>query len=87
MFFYSDHGGMLAGTKRYLNMPGTRVPMIVRFGRDSVYGYTVQANWRAWRDHFETGRTDAIQSRSFQPKPILELSEPGRSGRFPAHHP
>jgi len=165
VFFYSDHGGMLAGTKRYLNMPGTHVPMIVRFpekwqhlaphppggveprvvsfvdlpktmlslagidppplmqgrillgpaaepaptttllyrdrmserydfsrglvdgrhffvrhfmphrppGRDTVYGYAVQENWRAWRDHFEAGRTDVIQSRFFQPKPVLEL--------------
>jgi arylsulfatase A-like enzyme len=165
VIFHSDHGGMLAGTKRYLNMPGTRVPMIVRFptkwqhlaphppgsvesrvvsfvdlpktllslvgieppalmqgciflgphaepapavtplyrdrmserydfcrgvvdgrhffvrnfmphrppGRCSVYGYDVQANWRAWREHFEAGKTDAIQSRFFQPKPVLEL--------------
>lgn len=163
--FYSDHGGMLAGTKRYLNMPGTHVPLIVRFpekwqhlaaqppgsvdqrlvsfvdlpktmlslagieppalmqgaiflgpdaepappivalyrdrmserydfsrgvvdgrfffarhfmphrppGRDTVYGFQVQENWRAWRDHFEAGKTDAVQSRFFQPKPVMEF--------------
>ena len=165
VFFYADHGGMLAGTKRYLNMPGTRVPLIVRFprkwqhlaprppgsvedrvvsfvdfpktvlslagiqppplmqgriflgpdlepplpmvplyryrmaerydlcrglvdgrhffvrnfmphrppGRDSTYGYMVQANWRAWREHYEAGKCDAVQSRFFQPKPQVEL--------------
>ncbi len=165
VFFYADHGGMLAGTKRYLNMPGTQVPLIVRFperwqhlsphppgsvservvsfvdfpktvlslagiepparmqgriflgpdtepplpmtplyrdrmaerydfcrglvdgrhffvrnfmphrppGRDSTYGYTVQANWRAWREHYEAGKCDPIQSRFFQPQPTIEL--------------
>ncbi len=163
--FYSDHGGMLAGTKRFLNMPGTQVAMIVRFpekwrhlsphapggveeqvvsfvdlpktmlslagieppplmqgriflgpgaepppattllyrdrmserydfsrglvdgrhffvrnfmphrppGRCTVYGYGVQENWRAWRDHFEAGETDEVQSRFFRPKPVVEL--------------
>lgn len=164
VLFYSDHGGMLAGTKRFLNMPGTQVPMIVRFpekwrhlathpagsveprvvsfvdlpktmlslagieppplmqgriflgpgieppavtplyrdrmserydfcralvdgrhffvrnfmphrppGRCTVYGYDVQENWRAWRDHFEAGKTDEVQSRFFRPKPVVEL--------------
>lgn len=163
--FYSDHGGMLAGTKRYLTVPGTRVAMIARFpetwrhlathspgaiesdvvsfvdlpktmlslagieppplmqgriflglgresppamtpvyrdrmserydmsrglvdgrhffvrnfmphrppGRCTVYGYNVQENWRAWRDHFEAGKTDEVQSRFFRPKPVVEL--------------
>ncbi len=163
--FYADHGGMLAGTKRFLNMPGTHVPMIVRFpekwrhlaphlpggveprvvsfvdlpktmlslagieppalmqgriflgpgaepppamtplyrdrmserydfsralvdgrhffvrnfmphrppGRCTVYGYNVQENWRAWRGHFEAGKTDEVQSRFFRPKPVVEL--------------
>ncbi len=31
VFFYSDHGGMLAGAKRYNYNRGTRVPLIVRF--------------------------------------------------------
>ena len=165
VFFYADHGGMLAGTKRYLNMPGTQVPLIVRFperwqhlaphppgsvedrvvsfvdfpktvlslagieppprmqgriflgpdiepplpmtplyrdrmaerydfcrglvdgrhffvrnfmphrppGRDSTYGYRVQANWRAWREHYEAGKCDEVQSRFFQPKPTIEM--------------
>lgn len=165
VFFYSDHGGMLAGTKRYLTQPGTQVPLIVYLpekwqhlspyppgsvvdrvvsfvdlpatilslagieppelmhgraflgphaepapariplyrdrmserydmsrglldgqylfvrnfmphrppGRDTIYGYTVQANWRAWRDHFEAGLTNEVQSRFFQPKPLVEL--------------
>jgi hypothetical protein len=42
-------------------------------GRCSVYGYDVQANWRAWREHFEAGKTDELQSRFFQPKAVLEL--------------
>ncbi len=163
--FYSDHGGMLAGTKRFLNVPGTRVAMIVHIpekwkhlaphpagrveqevvsfvdlpktmlslagldppplmqgriflgpdvepppattllyrdrmaerydfarglvdgrhffvrnfmphrppGRCSVYGYTVQENWRAWREHFEAGKTNEVQSRFFQPKPVIEM--------------
>jgi N-sulfoglucosamine sulfohydrolase len=42
-------------------------------GRCSVYGYDVQENWRAWRDHFEAGKTDEVQSRFFQPKSVMEL--------------
>jgi arylsulfatase A-like enzyme len=165
IFFCSDHGGMLARSKRYLYPVGTRVPLIVMFpekwqhlaplppggtsdrlvsfvdfpktflslagaevpalmqgriflgnnvepapttvhffrdrmgerpdfsravtdgryflvrnfmphrppGRDSRYGNSVQANWNAWENHFEQGLCDPIQSRFYQPKPVLEL--------------
>jgi N-sulfoglucosamine sulfohydrolase len=36
-------------------------------GRDSRYGFTVQANWRAWEDSTE-GKCNEIQSQFFQPK-------------------
>jgi len=42
-------------------------------GRDARYGFTVQANWRAWERHYEEGRCDAVQSQFFQPKPVVEL--------------
>jgi len=165
VFFYSDHGGMLARSKRYIYNVGTRVPLIVRFpkkwqhlapaapgsvvdrlvsfvdfpktvlslcgapvpelmqgriflgpqtepapeyvhffrdrmaerydfsravsdgrwyyirnfmphrprGRDSRYGYQVQANWRAWEAHFAAGRCNAIQSQFYEPKPAAQF--------------
>jgi N-sulfoglucosamine sulfohydrolase len=42
-------------------------------GRDTRYGNSVQANWRAWEEYHAQGKTDAIQSQFFQPKPALEL--------------
>lgn len=42
-------------------------------GRDSRYGYDVQANWGAWEAHYAAGKCDAIQSQFFQPKPPVEL--------------
>ncbi|MDN3690498.1 sulfatase-like hydrolase/transferase [Cyclobacterium jeungdonense] len=38
-------------------------------GRDSRYGYQVQANWRAYEAAYEEGKTDAIQSQFYLPKP------------------
>ena len=165
VFFYSDHGGQLARSKRYIYNVGTQVPLLARFpekwqhlapsgpgsvnqrlvsfvdlpktvlslaglsppermqgrvflgphaesppegvflyrdrmgerydfsravtdgrwyyirnfmphrprGRDSRYGFTVQANWKAWEQHYESGQCDAIQSQFFQPKPAVEL--------------
>jgi N-sulfoglucosamine sulfohydrolase len=165
VFFYSDHGGQLARSKRYIYNVGTQVPLIVRIpqkwrhlaaagpggtsdrlvcfadlpktvlslagipvpdlmqgsiflgpatepapetvhfyrdrmaeaddfcravtdgrytcvrnfmphrpqGRDSRYGYTVQANWRAWEIHYEAGLCDPLQSQFYQPKPVVEL--------------
>ena len=29
VFFFSDHGGMLAGTKRFIHASGTRVPLLI----------------------------------------------------------
>ncbi len=165
VFFYSDHGGMLARSKRYIYNVGTQVPLIVRFpekwqhlapagpgsavdrlvsfvdfpktvlslcgarvpeivqgrvflgpqtepvpeyvhfyrdrmgerydfsravtdgrwyyirnfmphrprGRDSRYGYQVQANWRAWEAHYAAGRCNATQSQFYEPKPTVQL--------------
>jgi len=42
-------------------------------GRDSRYGFNVQANWRAWERHYDTGRCDPIQSQFFLPKPPVEF--------------
>jgi N-sulfoglucosamine sulfohydrolase len=42
-------------------------------GRDSRYGFSVQANWNAWEQHFDAGRCDEIQSQFFQPKAPIEL--------------
>jgi arylsulfatase A-like enzyme len=42
-------------------------------GRDSRYGFTVQANWRVWEEYFETGKCNNIQSQFFQPKSSVEL--------------
>ncbi|WP_439481253.1 sulfatase family protein [Cyclobacterium plantarum] len=38
-------------------------------GRDSRYGYQVQANWRAYEAAYEAGNTNEIQSQFYQPKP------------------
>jgi arylsulfatase A-like enzyme len=165
VFFYSDHGGMLARSKRYIYNVGTQVPMIVYLpekwrhlskkppgsaddrlvsfvdlartvlsvagleapaimqgtaflgkakgkapehvyffrdrmserydfsravtdghyyfirnffphrppGRDSRYGFNVQANWRAWEEAYDRGECNDIQSQFFQPKATVEL--------------
>lgn len=165
VFFYSDHGGMLCRSKRYIYNVGTQVPLIVSFpkkwqhlapalpgqasdrlvsfidlpktvlslagtevpeqmqgriflgtgkesapesvhffrdrmadqydfsravtdgryyyiqnfmphrprGRDTRYGFTVQANWRAWESHYEAGKCDPIQSQFFKPKSAVEF--------------
>ena len=165
VFFYSDHGGMLSRSKRFLYNGGTHVPFIVRVpkkwqhlapappgsvtdrlvnfidmpktvismaglpvpelmqgniflgtdaappaktvhffrdrmserpdfsravtdgrwyfirnfmphrprGRCTRYGPTVQANWRAWEQHYDAGLCGPIQSQFFLPKPPVEL--------------
>ncbi|MCC5931402.1 MAG: sulfatase-like hydrolase/transferase [Cyclobacteriaceae bacterium] len=42
-------------------------------GRDSRYGFSVQANWNAWEQHFDAGLCDEIQSQFFKPKAPIEL--------------
>lgn len=42
-------------------------------GRDSRYGFTVQANWRAWEEQYAARKCNDIQSQFFQPKPPVEL--------------
>ncbi|MEQ9289507.1 MAG: sulfatase-like hydrolase/transferase [Cyclobacteriaceae bacterium] len=37
------------------------------------FPYTVQANWRAFEQHFRDGQCDEIQSRFFSSKPTLQL--------------
>jgi len=165
VFFYSDHGGQLARSKRYIYNVGTQVPLIVHLpkkwahlskikpgntedelvsfvdfaqtvisiagceipeemqgrvflgkekedspeyvhfyrdrmdgrydfcravtngkyyyirnfmphrprGRSTRYGYRVQANWRAWEKHFDSGKCNEIQSQFYQPKPVIQL--------------
>ena len=165
IFFYSDHGGQLARSKRFIYNVGTQVPLIVRVpkkwqhlapskpgatsdrlvsfidfpktalslagldvpeamqgtvflgpeaektpasvhffrdrmasrnafsravtdgryyyirnfmphrprGRDSYYGYTVQANWRAWRAHYEAGGCNAIQAQFYEKMPSIQF--------------
>jgi N-sulfoglucosamine sulfohydrolase len=165
VFFYGDHGGQLARSKRFIYNAGTHVPLIIRFpekwrhlatagpgsavdhlvsfvdfpktvlsicdlpvpdlmqgsiflgpsrqsnpprvhfyrdrmgertdfsraitdgrwyliqnfmphrprGRDSRYGYQVQANWGAWQRHYDAGQCNAIQSQFFEPKPVVQL--------------
>ncbi len=166
VFFYSDHGGMLSRSKRYLYNVGTQVPFIVHIpkkwqhlvpgyksgttednlvsfvdfpktilsladlpipekmqgkvflgkkkdavskyvhfyrdrmserydfnraitdgeyyfiqnfvphrprGKSTRYGYSVQKNWVANETSFESGKSNAIQSQFYLPKPIIEL--------------
>jgi len=42
-------------------------------GRDTRYGFQVQANWRAWEEYYEKGRCNEIQSQFFKPKESFEL--------------
>lgn len=42
-------------------------------GRDTRYGFQVQANWRAWEDCYEKGGCNEIQSQFFKPKASFEL--------------
>jgi hypothetical protein len=42
-------------------------------GRDITYGFEVQANWRVWREHYDAGLCNDIQSQFFQPKPVIEF--------------
>ncbi len=47
-------------------------------GRSARYGYTVQANWRAWEKYFEAGKCDDIQSQFYRPKPVVALFNTGK---------
>ncbi|WP_162340727.1 sulfatase family protein [Cyclobacterium salsum] len=42
-------------------------------GRDSRYGYQVQANWRAYETAYEAGNTNEIQSQFYEPKPLEQF--------------
>lgn len=42
-------------------------------GRSTRYGYKVQQNWRANEASFEAGKSNAIQSQFYLPKPTKEL--------------
>lgn len=37
VFYYSDHAGVLPRSKRYLYQTGTRVPLLVRFGKNFAH--------------------------------------------------
>ncbi|MEE9462570.1 MAG: sulfatase-like hydrolase/transferase [Bacteroidales bacterium] len=63
VFFYSDHGGMLARSKRYLYNVGTQVPLIVRFPE----------RWH----HLAPGRSGSTEDRLVSfidfPKTVLSI--------------
>lgn len=65
VFFYSDHGGQLSRSKRYIYNGGTRVPFIVR----------VPKKWR----HLAPGRPGSVNDEIVQfvdfPKTILALAQ------------
>lgn len=42
-------------------------------GRDSRYGYQVQANWRAYESAYGEGKTNEIQSQFYKPKPMEQF--------------
>lgn len=42
-------------------------------GRDSRYGYQMQANWRAYETAYEAGNTNEIQSQFYEPKPLEQF--------------
>ncbi len=42
-------------------------------GRDTRYGFEVQANWGAWERYYAEGKCDAVQSQFFHPKPVEEF--------------
>lgn len=42
-------------------------------GRDSRYGYTVQANWSAWEEYYNSEKCNEIQAQFYRPKPLLQL--------------
>ncbi len=42
-------------------------------GRDTRYGFQVQANWQAWEDYYEKGKCNEIQSQFFKSKASFEL--------------
>ncbi|WP_163378944.1 hypothetical protein [Cyclobacterium sp. SYSU L10401] len=46
-------------------------------GRDSWYGYQVQANWRAYEAAYEAGNTNEIQSLFYEPKPLEQFFDTG----------
>jgi hypothetical protein len=46
-------------------------------GRDTRYGFTVQANWTAWERYYDAGLCDPVQSQFFQPKTALQLFDTG----------
>jgi arylsulfatase A-like enzyme len=48
------------------------------WGRDSLYGLEVQANWGAWARHYAAGRCDPVQSQFYQAKPVVEFFDTQR---------
>lgn len=42
-------------------------------GRDTRYGYEVQANWKAWEEHYTEGLCNEIQSQFYKQKPVVEF--------------
>ncbi len=42
-------------------------------GLEAGYPYQVQSNWSAWREAYENGQCNEIQSRFFRPPPAVQL--------------
>jgi N-sulfoglucosamine sulfohydrolase len=64
VFFFSDHGGMLAGSKRYIRNGGLHVPLIVCFPE----------KWKHLAPAGTGGTTDRLVSFVDFPKTVLALA-------------
>jgi arylsulfatase A-like enzyme len=64
VFFYADHGGMLARSKRYIYNVGTQVPLIIRFPE----------KWRHLAPAQAGGSCDRLVSFVDFPKTVLSLA-------------
>lgn len=64
VFFYSDHGGQLARSKRFIYNVGTQVPLIVRFPE----------KWRRLAPGAPGGTSDRLVSFIDFPKTVLSLA-------------
>lgn len=64
VFFYADHGGMLARSKRYIYNVGTQVPLIIRF----------PAKWQHLAPAQAGGTCDRLVSFVDFPKTVLSLA-------------
>jgi arylsulfatase A-like enzyme len=64
VFFFSDHGGMLAGTKRFIHASGSHVPLIIR----------VPEKWRHLAPGDPGSANDGLVTFTDLPKTVLALA-------------